>query len=397
MLTSIAIMFLLSIVIGGIFKKIHLPALIGMIITGMILSPYALNLIDDSILSISSELRSAALVIILTRAGLSLDISDLKQVGRPAVLMCFVPAVFEMIGFIVLAPPLLGVSRLDAAIMGAVIAAVSPAVIVPGMLKIISGGYGEKHKIGELILAGASVDDIFVVVVFSVLTTLAKTGNFSALSLLQIPVSVVLGILLGVAAGAVLVFIFKKIHIRDSVKLIIILSISFLFLEAEDRLEGIVPVSGLLAVMSAAVFINRKYPELSKRLSSKYNKLWVAAEIVLFVLVGATVNLKYAAAAGIGAVVLILGALVFRTIGVQACLVKTPLTKKERIFCSIAYTPKATVQAAIGSVPLAMGLACGEQTLAVAVLAILITAPLGSFCIDLTYKKLLDKECKKSG
>lgn len=397
MLTSIAIMFLLSIVIGGIFKKIHLPALIGMIITGMILSPYALNLIDDSILSISSELRSAALVIILTRAGLSLDISDLKQVGRPAVLMCFVPAVFEMIGFIVLAPPLLGVSRLDAAIMGAVIAAVSPAVIVPGMLKIISGGYGEKHKIGELILAGASVDDIFVVVVFSVLTTLAKTGDFSPLSFLQIPVSVVLGILLGVAAGAVLVFIFKKIHIRDSVKLIIILSISFLFLEAEDRLEGIVPVSGLLAVMSAAVFINRKYPELSKRLSSKYNKLWVAAEIVLFVLVGATVNLKYAAAAGIGAVVLILGALVFRTIGVQACLVKTPLTKKERIFCSIAYTPKATVQAAIGSVPLAMGLACGEQTLAVAVLAILITAPLGSFCIDLTYKKLLDKECKKSG
>lgn len=397
MLTSIAIMFLLSIVIGGIFKKIHLPALIGMIITGMILSPYALNLIDDSILSISSELRSAALVIILTRAGLSLDISDLKQVGRPAVLMCFVPAVFEMIGFIVLAPPLLGVSRLDAAIMGAVIAAVSPAVIVPGMLKIISGGYGEKHKIGELILAGASVDDIFVVVVFSVLTTLAKTGDFSALSFLQIPVSVVLGILLGVAAGAVLVFIFKKIHMRDSVKLIIILSISFLFLEAEDRLEGIVPVSGLLAVMSTAVFINRKYPELAKRLSGKYNKLWVAAEIVLFVLVGATVNLKYAAAAGIGAVVLILGALVFRTIGVQACLIKTPLTKKERIFCSIAYTPKATVQAAIGSVPLAMGLACGEQTLAVAVLAILITAPLGSFCIDLTYKKLLDKECKKSG
>lgn len=397
MLTSIAIMFLLSIVIGGIFKKIHLPALIGMIITGMILSPYALNLIDDSILSISSELRSAALVIILTRAGLSLDISDLKQVGRPAVLMCFVPAVFEMIGFIVLAPPLLGVSRLDAAIMGAVIAAVSPAVIVPGMLKIISGGYGEKHKIGELILAGASVDDIFVVVVFSVLTTLAKTGDFSALSFLQIPVSVVLGILLGVAAGAVLVFIFKKIHMRDSVKLIIILSISFLFLEAEDRLEGIVPVSGLLAVMSTAVFINRKYPELAKRLSGKYNKLWVAAEIVLFVLVGATVNLKYAAAAGIGAVVLILGALVFRILGVQACLIKTPLTKKERIFCSIAYTPKATVQAAIGSVPLAMGLACGEQTLAVAVLAILITAPLGSFCIDLTYKKLLDKECKKSG
>lgn len=397
MLTSIAIMFLLSIVIGGIFKKIHLPALIGMIITGMILSPYALNLIDDSILSISSELRSAALVIILTRAGLSLDISDLKQVGRPAVLMCFVPAVFEMIGFIVLAPPLLGVSRLDAAIMGAVIAAVSPAVIVPGMLKIISGGYGEKHKIGELILAGASVDDIFVVVVFSVLTTLAKTGDFSPLSFLQIPVSVVLGILLGVAAGAVLVFIFKKIHMRDSVKLIIILSISFLFLEAEDRLEGIVPVSGLLAVMSTAVFINRKYPELAKRLSGKYNKLWVAAEIVLFVLVGATVNLKYAAAAGIGAVVLILGALVFRTLGVQACLIKTPLTKKERIFCSIAYTPKATVQAAIGSVPLAMGLACGEQTLAVAVLAILITAPLGSFCIDLTYKKLLDKECKKSG
>lgn len=392
MLTSIAIMFLLSIVIGGFFKKIHLPALIGMIITGMILSPYALNLIDDSILSISSDLRSAALVIILTRAGLSLDISDLKQVGRPAVLMCFVPALFEMAGFIVLAPALLGVSRLDAAIMGAVIAAVSPAVIVPGMLKIISGGYGEKHKIGELLLAGASVDDIFVVVVFSVLTTLAKTGDFSALSFLQIPVSVVLGILLGVVSGAVLVLIFKKIHMRDSVKLIIILSLSFLFLEAEDRLEGIVPVSGLLAVMSAAVFINRKYPELAKRLSGKYNKLWVAAEIVLFVLVGATVNLKYAAAAGIGAVVLILGALVFRTLGVQACLIKTPLTKKERLFCSIAYTPKATVQAAIGSVPLAMGLACGEQTLAVAVLAILITAPLGSFCIDLTYKKLLDKE-----
>ena len=389
MLTSIAVILLLGLLMGWIFSKLKLPSLLGMVIVGIILSPHALNLIDESILMISKELRQIALVIILTRAGLSLNISDLKRVGRPAVLMCFVPACVEMIGTVLLAPILLGVSLLEAAIIGSVIAAVSPAVIVPRMIRLIEEGYGKNKSIPQLILAGASVDDVFVIVVFTAFTALASTGEISATSFLQIPISIVLGILLGGCVGIVLVTFFKKCHMRDSVKILIILSISFLLLEVENKLQGYVPVSGLLAIMSMGIIIKQKYDVLASRLSVKYNKLWLGAEIFLFVLVGATVDLRYVASAGASAVLLILGALLFRMIGVAISLFKTDLLMKERFFCMVAYTPKATVQAAIGAIPLSIGLDCGNIVLTVAVLSILITAPFGAICVDNVYKKLL--------
>lgn len=389
MLTSIAIILLMGLFLGSCFKKLRLPSLLGMIVTGIIISPHAFNLIDESILNISSDLRQIALVVILTRAGLSLNIDDLKRVGRPAVLMCFLPACAEIMGTVLLAPPLIGVSVLEAAIIGSVIAAVSPAVIVPRMIKLIDEGYGQKHSIPQLILAGASVDDVFVIVVFTAFTGLASKGEMSATSFLQIPVSIILGIIAGIITGICLVMFFKKIHMRDSVKILIILSISFLLIELQNRLEGIIPVSGLLAIMSMGIAIKQKYEVLAVRLSSKYNKLWVAAEVFLFVLVGATVDLKYAFEAGIMAVLLVVGAIIFRMAGVFLCFIKTKLTMRERVFCMLAYTPKATVQAAIGAIPLSMGLACGQTVLTVAVLSILITAPFGAICVDSTYKTLL--------
>lgn len=391
MLTSIAIILLFGLLVGWIFSKVKLPSLLGMIIVGIVLSPHCLNLVDDSILTISGDLRQIALVIILTRAGLSLNFSDLKKVGRPAILMCFVPACIEMVGTIIFAPLLLNVSILDAAIIGSVMAAVSPAVVVPRMIKLIEDGYGTDKSIPQLILAGASVDDVFVIIVFTALTTLASTGEVSAISFIQIPISILLGVLLGGVVGTILVCFFRRFHIRDSVKVLIILSISFLLLELQNRVEGIVPVSGLLAIMSVGIIINQKYDVLAKRLSVKYNKLWLGAEIFLFVLVGIAVDLKYAIAAGVVVILLVILALVFRMMGVAISLVKTKLNKKERLFCAVAYTPKATVQAALGTVPLVMGLSCGEMVLTVAVISILITAPFGAICVDNLYKKLLSK------
>ncbi len=389
MLTSLALVFLMGMAIGGLFKKIGIPSLLGMLITGMILGPYALNLLDESILGISAQLRQIALIIILTRAGLSLDINDLKKVGRPAVLMCFVPACFEVLGMILLAPKLLGITALEAAIMGAVVGAVSPAVIVPKMLKLMEEGYGVKKSIPQMILAGASVDDVFVIVLFAAFTGLAQGQSVSAASFLQIPVSIVTGIIFGAVCGYIMALFFRKIHIRDSAKVVILLSVSFLMITLEDGLKGIVPFSGLLAVMSIGLFLQKGRYETAVRLSAKYSKLWVAAEILLFVLVGATVDLSYALSEGGAAVLLIFGVLIFRMAGVFICMMGTGLNKKERLFCMIAYMPKATVQAAIGGVPLAMGLSCGNVVLTVAVLAILITAPLGAFGIDRTYKRWL--------
>lgn len=391
MLTSLALIFLCGLLLGSIFQKIKLPPLLGMIITGIILGPYALNLIDQSVLSISSDLRQIALIIILTRAGLNLDINSLKKVGRPAILMCFVPACFEIIGMVLLAPPLLGISILDALIMGTVVAAVSPAVIVPKMLKLIETGYGKDKSIPQMIMAGASVDDVFVIVLFTSFTGLAQGESFSPISLIQVPISIILGLGLGILIGIILGFFFKKVHMRDSIKVIIILSISFLLVTLENSLKGIIPVSGLIAIMSIGISLQKIRSDASKRISTKFSKLWVAAELMLFVLVGATVDIKYAFSAGIMAIVLIFGVLVFRMIGVLICLIKTKLNKKERLFCMIAYCPKATVQAAIGSIPLTMGLSCGNIVLTVAVLSILITAPLGAFFIELLYKKLLKK------
>ena len=391
MLTSIAVILLLGLLAGWLFSKIKLPSLLGMILVGIVISPYCLNMVDESILAISGDLRQIALVIILTRAGLSLNLTDLKKVGRPAVLMCFVPATIEMIGTVILAPILLNVSILEAAIIGSVIAAVSPAVVVPRMIKLIEEGYGKNKSIPQLILAGASVDDVYVIVVFTAFTTLASTGEISAASFLKIPISILLGIALGVFVGILLVWFFKKYHMRDSVKVLIILSISFLLLELQNRLDGIVSVSGLLAIMSMGITLNQKYNILAKRLSVKYNKLWLGAEVFLFVLVGIAVNMKYAVSAGIVVIVLVVCALVFRMIGVAISLVKTELNKKERLFCAVAYTPKATVQAAIGTIPLSMGLACGDMVLTVAVISILLTAPFGAICVDNLYKKLLSK------
>ena len=389
MLTSLALIFLVGMGFGWLVTRLRLPSLLGMLLTGILLGPHVLNLLDESILGISADLRQLALIIILTRAGLSLNIDDLKKVGRPAVLLCFVPACFEMAGMVVLAPRLLGLSVLDAAILGAVIAAVSPAVIVPKMLRLMELGYGTKHSIPQMILAGASVDDVFVIVMFTAFTGLAQGGTVSPATFVQIPVSIVTGVAFGLLAGVAFSAVYRRIHVRDSVKVVVLLSLSFLFVALENAVKGIVPFSGLLAVMSCGIAVNRRRPELAARLSGKYNRLWVAAEVLLFVLVGATVDIGYAAAAGVAAVLVVLGALVFRMVGVFVCVAGTKLTRKERLFCMLAYTPKATVQAAIGSVPLSMGLGCGQIVLTVVVVAILLTAPLGAFAIDLTYRRLL--------
>ena len=390
MLTSLALIFLLGLLLGGIFIKLKLPSLLGMLITGIILGPYALNLLDHSILSISADLRELALIIILIRAGVSLNITDLKKVGRPAILMCFVPACFEMLGMIIIAPKLLGISILDAAIMGAVIGAVSPAVIVPKMLYLMENKYGTNKSIPQMIMAGASVDDVFVIVIFTAFTGLAQGNNISVSSFLRIPISIISGLLGGVITGLILSVWFQKKQIRDSVKVIILLSVSFLLVTLEKILP--VPFSGLLAVMSMGAVLYKKLPNAARRLSAKFSKLWIGAEILLFVLVGATVDLNYAVSAGFSAVLLIFSVLIFRMAGVLLCVIKTNLSYKEILFCMVAYMPKATVQAAIGSIPLTMGLSCGNIVLTVAVLAILITAPLGALGIDITYKRLLLKD-----
>ena len=390
MLFSIAAILLVGMSMGYICKKIHLPSLTGMILTGIVLGPFVLDMIDSSILNISADLRKIALIIILTRAGLSLDINDLKRVGRPAILMCFVPACFEILGMVILAPKLLGITVLEAAIMGAVVGAVSPAVIVPKMIKLMDEGYGADKSIPQLILAGASVDDVFVIVMFTAFTGLAQGTDISIQSFINIPISIVIGAVAGLLIGWLLAKFFEKQHMRDTVKVVIILCICFLLVTFEDAFGEIIPFAALIGVMAIGIALQKKREVVAVRLSAKFNKLWVIAEVMLFVLVGASVDIKYALDAGIVSVILIFGVLVFRMIGVWFCLLKTKLNKKERVFCMIAYSPKATVQAAIGGVPLAMGLACGNIVLTIAVVAILITAPLGAFMIEATYKKFLN-------
>lgn len=398
MLTSLSLIFLVGLAMGAICQRLKLPRIIGMLATGIVLGPYVLDMLDPSILSISSELRKMALIIILIKAGLSLDLSDLKKAGRPAVLLSFVPATFELMGYIVCAPLILGVSRVDAAVMGAVLAAVSPAVVVPRMVSLIEKRYGTKKAIPQMILAGASCDDIFVIVLFTTFLSMAQGGSVSVTNFINIPVSIVLGVISGAVTGWGLYLFFETSYahrhcVRNSMKVIIVLGFSFLLVSIESWLEGKVAISGLLAVVSMACVLKLKSTAfVSKRLSEKFGKLWLAAEVILFVLVGAAVDIRYMLGAGIAAVVMIITALLFRTAGVLICLIKTPLSAKERLFCVIAYLPKATVQAAIGSVPLAAGLPSGNIILSVAVLAIIITAPLGALGIDSSYKRLLEKE-----
>lgn len=391
MLLSISLILILGMFMGWICQKIKLPSLLGMLITGIVLGPYVLNLLDDSILGISAELRKIALIIILTRAGLGLDLSGLKKIGRPAVLMCFVPASFELIGMILLAPKLMGLTVLEAAIMGAVLAAVSPAVVVPRMVKLMDEGYGENEGIPQLILAGASVDDVYVIVLFSTFVGMMQGEGASILKFVNIPISIFLGIAIGLLIGVLLAYFFKKMHIRDTSKVLIILSISFLLVVMEDKLSTPITFSALIAIMFIGIGLQKKRETVAKRLSVKYGKLWVAAEVFLFVLVGATVNIGYLGKVGVKALIVIIGALVFRMFGVFVCLLGTSLKRKERLFTMLAYTPKATVQAAIGGIPLALGFTCGDLVLTVAVLAIVLTAPLGAFAIDLSYKKLLNR------
>ena len=391
MLLSISLILILGMFMGWICQKIKLPSLLGMLITGIVLGPYVLNLLDDSILGISAELRKIALIIILTRAGLGLDLSGLKKIGRPAVLMCFVPASFELLGMILLAPKLMGLSVLESAVMGAVLAAVSPAVVVPRMVKLMEEGYGVKEGIPQLILAGASVDDVYVIVLFSTFVGMMQGEGASILKFVNIPISIFLGIAIGLLIGVLLAYFFKKMHIRDTSKVLIILSISFLLVVMEDKLSTPITFSALIAIMFIGIGLQKKRETVAKRLSVKYGKLWVAAEVFLFVLVGATVNIGYLGKVGVKALIVIIGALVFRMFGVFVCLLGTSLKRKERLFTMLAYTPKATVQAAIGGIPLALGFTCGDLVLTVAVLAIVLTAPLGAFAIDLSYKKLLNR------
>ena len=389
MLTSIALILLLGLLSAWLFTKMKLPSLLGMIIVGILISPYCFDLIDESILQISSDIRQIALVIILTRAGLSLNIDDLKKVGRPAILMCFVPACIEMVAVLVLAPLLFKTTLLESAIIGSVMAAVSPAVVVPRMIRLIEEGFGTKESVPQLILAGTSVDDVFVIVVFTSLMALATTGDTSIVNFIQIPTSILLGVLLGAILGVLLVLFFKRFEVKDIVKVLIILSISFMLLEIQNQLEDVVAISGLLAIMSMGIIIKRKNNDLATRLSMIYNKLWLGSEIFLFVLVGVAVNLKYALNAGLSVIILVILALIFRMLGVFISLLGANLNHKEKLFCMMAYTPKATVQAAIGTIPMMMGLECGELVLTIAVISILVSAPFGAICVDNTYKKLL--------
>ena len=389
MLISITYILLSGLILGWICKKIKLPSLFGMILAGILIGPHVLNLIDESILNISAQIRKIALIIILLRAGLKLSLNDLKKVGRPAVLMCFLPATLELLGMILLAPKLLGISLLDAAILGAVVGAVSPAVIVPKMIKLMDEGYGTKKGIPQMILAGASVDDVFVIVLFTTFTGLAQGETVDVMSFVNIPVSIVIGVLAGLAIGYGLFLFFEKVRVRDVVKVLILLSFSFIMVTIEDKFSDIIPFASLIGIMSLGIMIKAKKQSLAVELSQKYDTLWVGAEIFLFVLVGASVAVDSALSAGPSAILLLFGVLIFRMSGVFLCLIGTNFTKKEKAFCMLAYTPKATVQAAIGGIPLAMGLSCGNIVLTVSVIAILLTAPLGAFAIDITYRRWL--------
>lgn len=390
-LTSLALILLSSVILGSIFRAIKLPPLLGMLLVGIILGPHLLNLIASPLLEVSASLRETALIIILTRAGLSLNLKDLKIVGRPAVMLCMVPALTEILGYMLFATLIIKTSLLESAIIGTVIAAVSPAVVVPRMIALQEGGYGTLHSVPQMVNAGSSMDDIFVIVAFTALVGMAKTGTFEFGIFWQVPVSIALGIAVGALVGWGLVFLFRHIHTRDTVKIIVMISFAFLFVTLENAVGKYVPFSAMLAVVTVGVTYNAMDPIRSGRLSKKYEKIWVLAEIILFVLVGAEVDLSYVAKSGGIVAAVILLSLVFRMGGVFLSLVKTPLNLKERLFCAIAYIPKATVQAALGAIPLSMGLGCGGVVLTAAVLSIIITAPLGAFAIDLTSHRLLSR------
>ena len=385
MLFSLALILILGVIASYLFKKINMPSLIGYIFIGIILGPYCLNVLDSSLLDISSTLRNIALVIILTRAGLTLKITDLKKIGISAILMSFVPALMEILGFVLLSRSLLDISINEALIMGSIIAAVSPAVIVPRMIDLINNNYGTLKGIPQLILAGSSVDDVVVLVLFTSFLSLENANSFDILALIKIPLSIILGIIIGCIIGFIIDKIFRMININTISQLLVVLSISFILKYAEDYFV----FSGLIAIMALSITLKYLNTAITDKLQSNYNNLWSVFEIFLFVLVGAMVNISYAFKAGINVILIIIGSLLFRMIGVFICLLTTKFNRKEKIFCFIAYMPKATVQAAIGAIPLSIGLSCGDLALTIAVCSILLSAPVGAYLIDHLYDKLL--------
>lgn len=388
MLYSLALIMLSGIIIRLFCKKLNIPSLIGFILVGILLGPSVLNRLDPTLLNISADIRQIVLIIILTRAGLSLDLKDLKKVGRPAILLSFLPATFEILGIMVFAPLLLGISLMDAAILGAVLGAVSPAVVVPRMITLINKKFGTEKGIPQLVLAGSSVDDIYALVLFSSFLSLSQNGEFNLMNLLSLPFSILSGVLIGFLSGYLLSIFFEKIHLEAIIQVLILLSLSFILVSIEDSFVNL-PFSGILAVMSLAIMLYRQIPEQTEKIAHLYNVLWIPGEIFLFILVGASVNIQYAFSAGFLPILVILFALSIRMLGTWFSLIGTDLNSKEKGFILIAYLPKATVQAAIGGIPLAMGLPEGELILTMSVLAILITAPLGAFGIDISYPKLL--------
>lgn len=391
MLVDIGIIFILGILLAKFAEKIGLAPIIGMLIAGILISPNQLGLVSDNIVNISSDLRQIALVTILSRAGLSLNFDKLKKVGRPAILLSFVPASIEMLGIIIFGKMIFKIDTIDAGILAAVLAAVSPAIVVPRMIRLMNEGYGKDKHIPEMILAGASVDDVFVIVFFSSFLALKTGGDLSFMNFLNIPISIITGIILGLFIGKILGKILVSFEIDPIYKAMIFISLGFLTLRFQEIVGDYIAISALISIMTAGMAINMEDERLTSDLLGSFGRLWKVFEVFLFVLVGISVDMAYVKEAGFLAVLLILIGLIFRMVGVNISLIGTNLNKDERLFTSFAYLPKATVQAAIGPVALSMGLASGNLILSVSVIAILVTAPLGAILTDKTYDKLLKK------
>ena len=392
MISSLALIFLFSLFVGELFHKVQLPKIIGMLLVGIIIGPYALNLLSPAILNISAELRKIALIIILIKAGLTLELSSLKKASRPAILLSFLPATFEVIAITIFAPIIFNISRLEAALLGAVLGAVSPAVVVPKMTELIENGYGKDKSIPEMILAGASLDDIFVIVLFSSFLSANQSGAIDLLSFASIPISIASGVTLGTLTGLIVSNVFKSYSMASEARTIVVLALAFALTALEELIKAYLPLSSLLAVVAMTATIKLKSSkEVTNEIAKDHSRLWLGAQAILFTLIGAAVDIRYTLNAGYSAILLLFISLLIRSIGVLLALLFTPLNKKERLFTIFAYLPKATVQAAIGGIPLEVGLSCGSLVLSIAVLSILITAPLGAFLMDISYKKLLVK------
>lgn len=398
MLTSLALIFIFGLAISSICKMIRIPGIIGMMLTGIVLGPHCLNLLDAEILKISPELWKMALVIIIIKAGLSINVKDLKVVERPMLLIGFVPPLLEILAFFLFAPGIFGINKTEALLMGSVVAAVSPAVIIPRMVVLAERHYGTAFKLPQMLMAGVGLDNVFVIMLFSTFLGLTLEGHAEIRNFINVPISLITGLIVGVISGLLLTYFFEtayaaKHYVRNSLKLMVVLGVAFLLMALEQWTKEIISVSGLFAVMSMACTLNFKSTALvSRRLSEKFSKLWLAAEVVLFVLVGAAVDIHYTLQAGLPSLIIICIGLLFRSAGMEISLLGTQFSLKERLFCVLTYLPKATVQAAIGSIPLAMGLSWGHLILSVSVVAIFFTSLLGTMAIDCTYQNLLSKE-----